>query len=405
MQTGKFIGSCLILIGTTVGAGMLVLPLVSGMSGFLWASALLVAVWALMTVTGLLVLEVNLALDGSACSFSSMANRTIGNLGKVITWIVCLLLLYALTAAYMSGAASLLCSLMSSYGIYIPNFLDAILFTLVLGGTVFWSTQATDYLNRGLISIKGLLLLASFIFLVPNVSSSNLLHLSGSVTTRCLSGMLPVFLCAFGYHTVIPSLRIYIGDEPRTLRLIIISGTTTSLLVYLLWLLANLGVVPLVGEHSFTSIETNSGSIEELISIITLLTRSKWLTVAINGFSNIAMATSFLGVTLGLFDFLADGFKFSNNRSGRFKTSLLTFTPPLVFAFYYPQGFLIALKYAAIFITILGVVLPALMAYKLRINKELKLNYKVSGGNALLVAVLIIGVTLVGVQMVFGSCG
>jgi amino acid permease len=215
--------------------------------------------------------------------------------------------------------------------------------------------------------------------------------------------MLPVFLCSFGYHTVIPSLRIYVGDEPRTLRLIIISGTTISLLIYLLWLLANLGVVPLVGEHSFASIKTNNGSVEELIYTITLLTQNKLLTIVINGFSNIAMATSFLGVTLGLFDFLADAFKHPNTRYGRAKTAILTFTPPLVFAFYYPQGFLLALKYAAIFVTVLGVILPALMAYKLRTNKKFRLNYSVFGGNKLLTIIIIIGILLVGIQIASGS--
>jgi aromatic amino acid transport protein len=399
MHKSKFIGSCLILIGTTIGAGMLALPLVSGSSGFLWATALLIAVWALMTLTGLLVLEVNLALDSSACSFSSMADRTIGKLGKVITWIACLLLLYALTAAYMSGAASLLSTLINSYNIHIPNFLNAVLFTLLLGGTVFWGTQATDYLNRGLISVKGLLLFASFILLVPHISGSNLLCINCSITNKCLSSMLPIFLCSFGYHTVIPSLRIYIGNQPRTLRLIIVSGTTVSLIIYLLWLAVTMGTVPLTGDQSFTSILANNGSVGELINTVILLTQSKWLAAAINGFSDIAMATSFLGVTLGLFDFLADGFKRPNTRSGRAQTALLTFTPPLIFAFYYPQGFILALKYAAIFVTLLTIILPALMAYRLRANKKIKLHYKVFGGKTLLIVIVIIGFLLVGMQI------
>lgn len=399
MQKSKFIGSCLILIGTTIGAGMLALPLVSGMPGFLCASILIITIWALMTITGLLVLEVNLALDRSACSFSSMANKTLGGLGKVVTWIIYLLLLYALTAAYMSGAASLLSTLMSSYNIYISNFLNAILFTLVLGGTVFWSTQSTDYLNRGLIGVKGLLLLASLILLAPNVSNSNLLYIKGSITTKYVTDMLPIFLCAFGYHTVIPSLRIYIGDEPRLLRMVIISGTTISLIIYLLWLVVNLGVLPLVGEYSFTSINASNGSVKELIATITLVTQSKRLAVAVSGFSNVAMATSFLGVTLGLFDFLADGFNRPNTRYGRAQTALLTFIPPLVFAFYYPQGFLLAIKYAAIFATVIGVILPALMAYRLRINKNLKSSYNVFGGNLLLTAIVVIGAIMVIIQI------
>lgn len=42
-------------------------------------------------------------------------------------------------------------------------------------------------------------------------------------------------------------------------------------------------------------------------------------------FSNFAVASSFLGVTLGLFDYLADLFGFDDSAMGRLKTTLLTF--------------------------------------------------------------------------------
>lgn len=393
----------MILIGTIVGAGMLALPLVSGMSGFLYASLLMIAVWALMTITGLLVLEVNLSLDITACSFSSMADKTLGKPGKIITWITCLLLLYALTAAYMSGAASLLSVLMNSCHIKVPNFMNAVFFTLVFGGAVFWSTKITDYFNRGLISIKGGLLLATLILLLPHINISNLLELHGSLETKCLIGTIPIFLCAFGYHTVIPSLRMYLGEQPRELKLIIILGTTISLIVYLLWLAVTLGIIPLTGTNSFTALAKSNGSVGELINTVTLLTNSKGLSSVINGFSDIAMTTSFLGVTLGLFDFLADGFKRPNTRYGRSQTALLTFVPPLIFAYYYPQGFILALKYAAIFVTILEVILPALMAYKLRVNltSPSPSSYRVFGGNKLLFIIAIIGFILILSQLGF----
>lgn len=399
MGTGKLIGSCLILIGTTIGAGMLALPLVSGTSGFLSASIIMIAIWALMTITGLFVLEVNLSLNSSACSFSSMADKTLGKPGKVIAWITCLLLLYALTAAYMSGAASLLSTLMSSFSIKIPNFIYAILFTLAFGGAVFWSTKTTDYLNRSLISLKGILLLTTFVLLLPHISITNLLQIHNTTATKSLIGMIPIFLCAFGYQTIIPSLRVYIGNMPRELKAIIVSGTTVSLIIYLLWLAVTLGIVPLTGINSFTTISQNNGSVGELINTIIILTNSKWLSSAINGFSDIAMTTSFLGVTLGLFDFLADGFKRSNTRSGRLQTALLTFIPPLMFAYYYPRGFLLALDYAAIFVTILEVILPALMVYKLRTNFNLQPNYRVFGGSTLVFIVAIIGCTLLALQL------
>lgn len=404
MNISKFIGSVLVVIGTMIGAGMLALPLVSAEAGFIWALLVTIATWALMTITGLLVLEVSLALDCFACSFSSMAEKTLGKGGKIVTWLVCLLLLYSLTAAYMAGASSLLSSVFDIFfHIKISNFISAVLFTLIFGGMVFWSTRATDYANRGLISIKGALLFITIVFLLPHINVSEILqsqHIAAS--GKYIFAMVPIFLCAFGYHTVIPSLRMYLGDKPKELKHMIVCGTTITLLVYLLWLATTLGVVPLVGENSFSSITKDNTSVAGLVNAITLLARSKWVSIGINGFSNVAMTTSFLGVTLGLFDFLADGCKRSDSRFGRTQTALVTFIPPLIFAFYFPGGFVLALEYAAIFVAILEIVLPALMVYKMRQNIDLHSPCLVCGGNTVLLLIAVIGFVLIFLQVING---
>ncbi|NYY76982.1 hypothetical protein DMI62_19975 [Escherichia coli] len=47
--------------------------------------------------------------------------------------------------------------------------------------------------------------------------------------------------------------------------------------------------------------------------------------------ADLALATSFLGVALGLFDYLADLFQRSNTVGGRLQTGAITFLPPLAF--------------------------------------------------------------------------
>ena len=84
----------MILVGTTVGAGMLALPLVGAASGFMPSSLLMIFICFMAMATGLFVVEVNLALPDHACSFSSMAEQTLGRFGKIITWISYLFLLY-----------------------------------------------------------------------------------------------------------------------------------------------------------------------------------------------------------------------------------------------------------------------------------------------------------------------
>jgi len=394
---GNFIGSILILTGTAIGAGMLALPMISAPSGFINASVMIICIWALMTITALLLLEVNLAFKPPHNNYATMAYQTLGRPGQIIAWITCLLLLYSLAAAYISGNSSLLTNLLNKLHVPTPSWINALLFTCVFGTAVFWSTHAVDLLNRWCISIKGLLLVAALILLAPHIK---LIHLINSQTSyKYLWAAAPIFLTSFGFHTVIPSLSSYIGPKPKLLKWIIIIGAGIPMIIYILWLTTTLGILPLLGQNSFHEIAKHGDSVSYLVNSINFFAHSRFITALVNGFANIAMTTSFLGVSLGLFDFLADGFNRSNTHSGRFQTALLTFAPPLIFAWFYPKGFILALGYAAIFVAILEIIIPALMVYQIRRSQVLNSPYRLFGGNLLLIIIFLCGSALIILQL------
>ncbi|MFZ6870415.1 aromatic amino acid transport family protein, partial [Klebsiella pneumoniae] len=70
--------------------------------------------------------------------------------------------------------------------------------------------------------------------------------------------------------------------------------------------------------------------------------------LAVHLFAHLALATSFLGVSLGLFDFLADMFQRKNSVGGRLQSGIITFLPPLAVALFYPRGFDMALGDAGV---------------------------------------------------------
>ncbi|EKE00902.1 MAG: hypothetical protein ACD_21C00255G0004 [uncultured bacterium] len=394
---GKFIGCVMIVIGTAIGGGILALPTQFSGAGFVWSSITMLAAWGLLTITGLLVVEMSLALPKDSCSFGSMAAKTLGTPGKIVTWVSYLLLLCSVAAAFMAGESSLIVSLIhSSLNITIPSWLSTISFTLVLGSAVFWGTKTVDFVNRGLFSAKGLLLVATLALALPHVNVANLLANQDIGRAKYLCMASPIFLHMFNFHFVIPSLRMYVGEDAKDLKWIIISGTTVALIIYLLWTVVALGIVPLMGDNSFTTLTQlgHPAGPPDFIKVITTIINDKWVTASINGFFNVSITTSFLGVSLGLFDFLADGFKRPNTHFGRLQTAGLTFIPPLVFALFYPNGFIMALNYAASFIAILCLILPALMVYRLRKSAELKSSYRAFGNNSLFVVTVIVGVVL-----------
>lgn len=401
MSKSKFLGSALIVTGTAFGAGMLALPMVSAATGLIPALLLLYALWAVLLLTGLLTLEVTLAFEVYRNNFSTMSKATLGRVGHIITWVTCLALLYSLTAAYISGDTSLLfVGVNSLLKIKVPEGVYAVLFTTILGAAVFWSARAVDILNRAFLSIKGFLLVIALVLLMPHVSLHTFARAPGAV--KYLWSCAPIFLCAFGFHHIVPSLANYIGPKPKALKGVIMLGAAIPLVIYTVWLIVVLGIIPFEGSQSFTMLAKNNGSVGEFMHILVTIVNNRWLTLSVDGFFNVAMTTSFLGVTLGLFDFLADAFRRVNTRAGRAQTALLAFVPPLIFAVFYPKGFVIALGYAAIFAAILTVILPAAMACSLRKNTQLSSSYRVFGGTFLLYFIITVGIVVILLQIANG---
>ncbi|MCX2959320.1 MAG: tryptophan permease, partial [Serratia symbiotica] len=82
------------------------------------------------------------------------------------------------------------------------------------------------------------------------------------------------------------------------------------------------------------------GNIAGLLKQMSNVSSSLAVSQLLNTFSYMALASSFLGVSLGLFDYLADFFTLSDDAAGRTKTVLVTFVPPTLAALLFPNGFL-----------------------------------------------------------------
>src|SRR5690348_5175636 len=96
---GHVVGGSLLIAGTTIGVGMLALPVATGPGGFLPSVAIYLACWAFMLCTGFLLLEVSLWMPKDT-SFISMADKLLGPLGRGIFWIVYLFLFVTVMIAH-----------------------------------------------------------------------------------------------------------------------------------------------------------------------------------------------------------------------------------------------------------------------------------------------------------------
>lgn len=395
----KFLGAIFLIAGTAIGAGMLALPVSTGVYGFLPASCMLLLCWVVMTFTALLMLEVNLCLP-SETNLISMAKETLGKSGELIAWITYLLLLYALLAAYLSGLSALLVDVEKSiFGKTFSLTSSAILLAFLSATLIYFGIQTVDLLNRILMAGLIITFFTMLIGFLPHVDLSALSY----YYTPSMWNMLPLLLTTFGFQIIIPSIRTYLKSDVHYLRRAILIGGSIPLIIYLIWEILILGVIPVEGPQGLQEILTSGhpeiGLTHSLMERLNL----RWIGIGFRCFASFAIATSFIGVALSLFDFLSDGLHTQkHNIAGRISLLLLTFLPPLFFAIAYPAGFITALEYAGIFVAILLIFLPALMAWRERYQCRIERGrpYRVRGGKISLAFTMIFAVFVIIVQLI-----
>ncbi|MEK9498604.1 tyrosine transporter TyrP [Photorhabdus sp. P32] len=385
-------GSTFIIAGTTIGAGMLAMPLATAGVGFGVSLIMLVGLWVLMSYTALLLVEAY-QYESPDTGLGTLAQRYLGSGGKMLAGFSMMFLMYALTSAYISGAGELLTvSLNKWLSLSLPASVGVIVFTVIGGGIVCIGTSSVDMVNRVIFSAKIIFLVLMLGLMMPHVQHINLLTLP--LEQGLILSSIPVIFTSFGFHGSVPSIVKYMDGDIRRLRWVFIIGSAIPLIAYIFWQLATLGSIH---SNTFVDILAENAGLNGLLHSIREVVASPKTELSVQMFANLALATSFLGVTLGLFDFLGDLFKRKDNLAGRMQTGLLTFVPPLIFALFYPKGFVMALGYAAVALSILALVLPSLLAYKSRQQNERR--YRVPGGKPVLLLVFACGIAVIAIQI------
>jgi len=388
----KMLGGILLIAGTCIGGGMLGLPIATAQGGIFNSSVLFILCWMLMTFTALLTLEVNLCFPKNS-NVISMAKATLGPLGAVLCWTVYLFFLYALVSAYIAGGQDVLHGLLNIMGFNMPVWECGILFVFIFGAVVMAGIKHVDLFNRILMIIKLGSLLLLMALIAMHIDPIN--YDAGKVTL--LLPALTVAITSFGFSIIVPSLRNYFGNDIKKLRFAILLGSFIPLLCYIAWNAVIFGVVPLQGEVGLKRLIDVNQPISGLLESIIYYVPTDKISVLVRAFTSICILTAFACVSLGLSDYLADGFNVDNNKGqGRWLVTLATFLPPLLIVIFYPKAFILLLSIAGLLCVLLQALLPAMMAWHCRYIQKIPMLYQVSGGKIGLLLAIGTSVTIMG---------
>lgn len=374
---GSLIGGMLLVAGSCIGAGMLALPILTGLAGFFPSLSMLLLAWLFMTFTGLLLVEATGWFFGQV-NLLSMVQESLGRAGRMAAWVSYLFLFYSLLVAYVAASGTIFSAILESvFHIHLPDWAASLFFTLMFGWIIYLGTRPVDLLNR--------VLMAGLIAAYLGMIALGIFRIDPQLllawAPRHLLSSLPVLVVSFGFQNLIPSLTAYMKGDLRRVRLTIIGGSLICLGIYVIWSLLVLGVVPY--EMIVSSFEKG----EEATIALHAVLGSSFISYFAHAFAFFAIITSFLAQGLTLTHFLADGFKLAPSRTNTGWLILLALAPPLALALTYPHIFFKALSFAGgICAMVLFGILPTLMVWIGRYSKNLTSSYRARGGKISLIA-------------------
>src|SRR3990167_5118973 len=361
-MNNKILASIFMIIGTSVVAGMLALPIATATQNLWLTISMLALCWLMMGSGALAILEVNLSLpDGS--NMITMADASLGKTGKWVSWIVYLGLLYCLLCAYIAGTSDIFSGLLSSVHINLSRSINTIIATAILATIVYQGIHSVAKANRWLMIAKLLSYGILIIILCQHITAK---HFAAGNFKPHLNTLM-VMITAYGFAIIVPSLRTYLNANRKLLIKVLLIGSLMPFILYLIWVIVIQGVVSRYGDTGLLNMAANSGSTNSLlIQSLVNISQNNYSATLIKTFIAICALTSFLGVALSLTDCLADSLRLKKTGKQGFLVSALTFFPPLLIVLIKPGIFLLGLSHAGLFCVWLLIALPMIMVYRCR---------------------------------------
>lgn len=377
---GSLFGGILLIAATAIGVGMLALPIATGPGGFLPSILIYVACWAFMLCTGLLLLEVCTWMPADS-NLITMASRLLGRPGKIACWLIYLFLFETVMIAHIVGGGSISSEILSGSLGVIPAMFA---YVLIFAPIVYLGTRTVDRLN--LFMFSGVIVsYFLFLFLSSNhVDVSKLSYMNwGKIWVA-----IPILFTSFTYQVIVPTLVTYMDRDYQKVRKAIIIGSSIPLVVYVVWQVLILGIIPVEGPNGLIAAEKAGLN---AVAPLKHFVGSPAVVGIGKAFGFFAMTASYIALALAFLDFLADGLGVKKKGIRKFLLVILVFLPPLLISMVNPGIFLKALGYAGgISCAILFGIYPPLMVWIGRYKKGHTTGRQISGGKVFLSMLIVL---------------
>lgn len=353
---GAMLGVSCLIAGNLLGAGILGLPINTGLSGVLPSFLAMVVFCVAMYFSAVVLAREAIAEKREDFNFPSLYHRHVGSIGKWVAILANLLILYGLLTAYLTGATSILVN-----QLHIPGAGSLVLLVvfLILSGVTLLNVAFIQKYNTVLIAALAAAFLVLVMYAGSHVQPERFLY----TDWLYLPAAVPIVLCAFHFHNIIPTICHSLAWNEKAVRKTMAAGMLLGFLMNAIWVVVGVGALPLVeGEDSLRYAFENSLPVTVPLGH---QIHAPFFTLAAMVFALVAIVTSFIANGLGLLGFIGDFTKNFLRIENRAFVAVLSFLPPCLVALFFPAIFLKAIDLVGgVGIAILFGILPAIIAFR-----------------------------------------
>lgn len=355
-MTIKILNATMMIVSTSVGVGVLGLPIATSTAGMLPTLLAFIVVWFFMTLAAFYIVEVKLTFKGQY-SLAGLIQLTLGRRGHYLASFVIVLLLYALLSTYLMALVAWIQVIYPPLATYDPAWLSAALlasFVVLIMCRERWLYRVNNLLGIGVfVAFWGM----NALHMVP-IQKDFLTHMQ----IQAVWTSFPLLLTTFGFSVVMPAVTEYLEYDRTAVHKALRWGSLVALIMYIIWEWVALGHIPFDGgsntlAHLKTFGDNGTGVVRALAKVSLHPSVVYWGQL----FAVLLLVTSFLGCSLALLHALFDLGRVHERPSYRGVVSIIMYLVPWGVVRFFPTAFVQFLSLSGVFVGILLGIMPVAM--------------------------------------------
>lgn len=355
----------MLVTGNLVGAGILGLPINTGLAGFSITMVVMMILWAMMVTSALIIASHILKAKSDTFDLPALFGQTLGPVGKWLAVAANLLILYGFMVAYLAGGTQILDSL---FNLPISQPMLTVIFFCLLTGLTLFGVKVVAKGNSLLMLLMAVSFATLLVMTAPEVKAARYTFIDWAF----LPVTLPIMVSAFNFHNIIPTVCHSLECDRAKVRKSILIGTLIGLAMTFAWTVMVMGALPVAGKGSGNILAAFEKGLPATVPLSLVLNSGAFTTICL-AFAILAITTSYLASGIALMGFVRDLSETYFGISNRLVESVLTFAPPLVVAVVYPDLFLTALDVVGgMGVALLFGMLPGVLLIKFAKNSGTK---------------------------------